>query len=339
MMKKYLFFFFIGLFFAGCSQKLVVKSLKPAAIDDMDVKTLALGKFKKDTISLKANINASLDRVTFHNKKYFTIVNRDATDKILEEQKLQDSGLVINKGEEEYGLSDISSIIMGEVTSTNYTTRSYYESRTNYNRCLKYNSKKKCIQYTKYNVRCHNYYYGVSANITITKVSNSEILYTNSFTKQRQFSKCRDESRTIPSKQSIFENLSASIAQDFVKAISPNYEYIHLELLEDEDIDFTSKQEDMLENALKLIELHDIKSANSLLQKLTNQTQNKSATVLYNLGVTYEYLEDLNNANRYYQLAKEITLEGELDENIVKAANRITKAIANQKKALRQISQ
>jgi tetratricopeptide (TPR) repeat protein len=162
-------------------------------------------------------------------------------------------------------------------------------------------------------------------------------LYSKSFAKSFKESICQDSSNSLPSGQTIFEQLSKQIAYEFTKDISPSYSYIEVEVIDDEDIDLTPMEEKMFENSLKLMERKNIKLANELLYKLTQETQNKSASIMYNLAVTYEYLEDLDSANKFYQLAKEITLKDEMDENILKESSRIQKALENKKKAMRQI--
>jgi len=127
------------------------------------------------------------------------------------------------------------------------------------------------------------------------------------------------------------------IAKEFVALISPSYRYVSLELIDDEDIDYTKSQKRMLKNALKLIELKDLTTANMLLEKLVSSTQSKSATALYDLGVTYEYLGKLNQALKVYKKAKMITLMNDMNKNIIQAVNRIKKAIKNKAIASKQI--
>lgn len=327
--------------YSGCSQKITVKALVPAQIGDKDIKNIAIDKFENDDIFLSNNINSKMNEVKFDDKNYFNIVNREDIDKILAEQKFQDSGLVNKNALELYGLSDISAIISGKVNSKSYTKRAYTEQRTDYDTCFQYKTssdgKEYCILYRKYNIRCNAYSYSVSADAKITRVSNSDIIFSKTFVKSTSTNRCSDSMKSLSSKQSIYELLSKSIAQEFVSYIAPKYKYLSLELLEDEDIDYTDIQENMLENSLKFIELKDIESANELLEKLVSSTQYQSSTALYNLGVTYEYLGMLDKALEVYEKAKNITFLNDMDENIIKAVSRIKKSIENKNKAQMQI--
>lgn len=333
--------FLISIFFSACSQKITVKAIIPAPIGDKDIKNVSIEKFTNDNIGLSQNVNSSMSEISFDEKNYFNIINRIDTDKILAEQKLQDSGLVNNKGEESFGLSDISSIISGKVNSKTYNKRSYLEERTDYNTCIQYrrakDGKEYCALYRKYKIRCNSYSYSVSADIKITRVSNSDIIFSKTFVKSTSQNRCSDSSSSLSSKQIIYEMLSRNIADEFVSFIAPSYKYLSLVLIEDEDIDYTNTQENMLKNSLKLIELKDIKSANTLLLKLVNSTKYQSSTALYNLGITYEYMGELHRALNMYQKAKNITLLNDMDENIINAVIRIKKSIDDKNKVNKQI--
>lgn len=330
-------FIMIILMFTGCTQKLTVKSLVPAPIEDKDIKNISIKNFKNDTVNLKDNITSKMNSITFNNKNYFNIVNRKDIDKVLEEQRLQDSGLVNNKGSQNYGLSDVNSFIKGDINLKTYNQNRYYETRTNYNKCIRYSEKKSCLEYAKYSVSCQSHTYNLGATINITRVSNADIIFSKRFDSSNVQRQCSDRAINLLSKDVIFELLAKDIAKKFVSYIAPKYKYLSIELIEDEDIDYTKVQEKMLKNSLKLIELKDIKEANSLLQKLVTSTNSKSSTALYNLAVTYEYLDQYPKAQIAYKKAKDITLLDDMNKLIIKANKRIKKVIQDRDKAISQI--
>jgi hypothetical protein len=106
--------------FAGCSQKVTIRAIKPSVINDKDIKKISVEPFFNDNISLSSNIKSNISNVVFNNKKYFTLVNRHDKNKILKEQKLQDSGLVNTKASKLFELGEINSIITGKINSTSY---------------------------------------------------------------------------------------------------------------------------------------------------------------------------------------------------------------------------
>lgn len=329
----------LSILFLGCAQKVHVKSLEPAIINDASIKNTSISEFSNDSVHLRESILSKMGAIFFQGKQYFNIVNREDTNKILKEQKLQDSGLVSNKGDEEYVLSDIDSIILGKVIIKNKKHNRYRESRTNYDRCLKYSKNgKTCVKDDKYIVSCIRLDYNLQANIKITKTTNANNIFTKNFVSSIKQSRCSDDSTPLQSDAVVFQTLASNIANQFVSLISPSYKTTSVEMLEDEDIEYTSEQSKLLENALKLVELNEIQGANEILIDLVEYTNFKSETALYNLAVTYELMGMLDSADVYYQRAKKITLRNNMTEPIILAAKRIKKAIKKQNLAQKQIT-
>jgi hypothetical protein len=339
---KLVFLFNLALFFTGCSQKITIKAIQPSVVHDKDIKRISIDAFQNDTISLSANILSKINNTTFNGKHYFTVVNRKDIEKILKEQKIQDSGLVNSSEYKQFDLGEVNAIITGTVNNITYNKDYFYEVRTNYDICIKTyigkNGKKYCSQYKKYNVYCTKHNYSIDAQVSISRVSNSNIIYSQNYIKVKQLKKCNDYSKSIPPKQLIYDQLSKSIANEFVETITPTYKYFKVTLLEDEDIDYTIYQENLLENSLKLIELGSIDEANALLQKLVYSTKSKSYVALYNLAVTFESLGQLDSAYNAYKKAKLLSLQNKVIEEIINSVQRIQLLIQSKKEAEKQIS-
>ena len=147
--------------FIACSTKVIVKAIKPSAINDSSIKQVSILNFKNDDISLASSIESQMNKVIFNKKNYFKIINRKELDIILKEQKLQDSGLV-NNANSSLGLSVIKSLVTGEINSATKSKKYFYENRTNYDRCLSYKmedgKKNYCQKYAKYRVNCTKYF-------------------------------------------------------------------------------------------------------------------------------------------------------------------------------------
>ncbi|MEA2017886.1 MAG: CsgG/HfaB family protein [Campylobacterota bacterium] len=333
----------ITIYFTACSQKTTIKAIKPSQISDKDTKEVAIKDFKNDTVSLSSNIKSNMDKIYFNDEKYFKIVNRDNLDSILKEQKLQDSGLVYISSDKTFDIAEVKSLITGKVNSKNYTKNHFTEQRTNYDKCIKYKTtksgKKYCDKYQKYNVNCTNHSFSIDAFISINRVSNADIIYSENFTKQSVIKNCEDKNSRVPNKQNIYSDISKSIADDFVSKITPSYQYFRVTLIENEDIDYTDEEEKLLENSLKLIELNHMEKANQLLKELVVSTKSQSSTALYNFGVTNEALGYLDTAYSLYKKAEKISMKNEINEDIIFAVKRIKNSLTNRKKAMKQIKE
>ena len=197
-----------------------VKSLVPAEVSNNAVKKTTLGSFKNDSAALQANIYSVMDSIVFNGTKYFTLVNREDTDTILKEQKLQDSGLVDDK-KEGFLLTEIYSIISGEIIKKNKTSNFYYKESTNFNRCLERNKKGQCIRYAKRKIRCEEEKYFLVSQLKITDVHTTNVIFVKQFDKSYSTDSCSGYGYTSASE--IFNNLSKQIAQEFVLYLSPRY--------------------------------------------------------------------------------------------------------------------
>lgn len=328
-------------FFSGCSQKIIIESIQPAQIDDKDIKKVTVTKFNNDSIALSSNIKAQLNSVSLNNKKYFTLVNREVGF-IEKEQKLQDSGLVNISQEKVFELGEVNSVITGKINSKNYNRNIFYQTRTNYNKCHKYETNKKgekiCTKYREYLVRCIHHKYSIDAFISIIRVSNNEIIFANNYSEKISIDKCSNDTNLIPSKQSVFHEISKSISADFVNILKPNYKYFEVYLKDDSDIEYSDLEERLLENALQLVELNLIVEANNIFKSLVISTKEKSITALYNYGVTNEYLGNLEKAYTLYKNAETLSLQNKIDKDIFNALIRLEKSIKNKEKAYQQIN-
>lgn len=328
----------LSFIFSGCSQKVTVKSLKPALIDNQAIKKTAILSFKSDNYGLRESIISNMNKVVFDGKNYFSIVNREDTQKILKEQKLQDSGLVNLETFKQFGLSDVDSLITGKILLKDYSTNYYQKEKYNYKRCLRYSDDgKTCLVYKRYRVNCKQEIYHFSANITVTDIQNGDMIFTNRYDRDYTQDKCSNEYSRLLSSHQVYSLLAQNIAKEFVNTIAPTTQFQQIVVLEDEDIDYTDEQEIYLENGLKLLELGDYINANKVFSQLVASTNYKSAVALYNLALCFELKGDLTRANRYYQKAKDITILEEMDETIIKNATRIQRKIEQNNKALRQI--
>lgn len=338
---KLFFLLFLSFFFTACSHKTTIKTIKPATIYDKNIKKVAILKFENDDISLSSNIKSKMSSIYFDDKSFFTIVNRDDINTIMDEQKLQDSGLVDTKEDKVFSINEINSFISGKINSKNYHHSFYNEEREDTQICVQYVKDKKgnnsCVKYKKNIVLCNRYDYSIDAVVTISKISNSDILYSKNYFNSTSYSKCSDDYEIVPNRSSVYNILSNNIAQEFVSTISPSYIYIKVTLLDDADIEYTKEQEKLLENSLKLIELSHIIKANILLKKLVSSTQEKSYVALYNLAVTYESMGNLEQALSLYLKAQSISLTTDVVEEIFHALKRVKRSIDDRKKADIQI--
>ncbi len=306
-MNKIILFFVSGfflIFISGCAQKVNMRALEPAEIDRAAAtKKVAVASFNNDRVGLSGKIEAKLTRFRIDNKSYFTIVSRNDFNKIIEEQKIQNSGLVDQETVVDIGnLIGAQAIISGNVGKATSQDSYYYEKRS---RC----ADKKCKELIYYKVRCMQRVVGLSAELRMVDVSQGDIIYADTMNRNATYRHCSDDSRTIPSKEMVAQDLAESISNDFIYKLTPHYRNFRVVLLEDGDLDYSDEQERLLEVSLTYIEQGRFDKAEKFLIELIDSTGSQSYVAFYNLGVVKEAEGNYAEAKEYYENADNLMVE------------------------------
>ncbi len=306
-MNKIILFFVSGfflIFISGCAQKVNIRALEPAEIDRAAAtKKVAVASFNNDRVGLSGKIEAKLTRFRIDNKSYFTIVSRNDFNKIIEEQKIQNSGLVDQETVVDIGnLIGAQAIISGNVGKATSQDSYYYEKRS---RC----ADKKCKELIYYKVRCMQRVVGLSAELRMVDVSQGDIIYADTMNRNATYRHCSDDSRTIPSKEMVAQDLAESISNDFIYKLTPHYRNFRVVLLEDGDLDYSDEQEKLLEVSLTYIEQGRFDKAEKFLIELIDSTGSQSYVAFYNLGVVKEAEGNYAEAKEYYENADNLMVE------------------------------
>ena len=333
-MNKFFLLFCIGLvafFMNGCAQKVRIKALEPAEIDRATTtKKIAVTEFNRDKVGLSAKIESNLSRHKIDNKAFFTMVSRTDIDKVIKEQKLQNSGLVKTSTIVEVGnLIGAEAIISGDVGKATLKDSYFYETRA---RC----GDKKCKELVYYKVRCTKRIVGLSAEIRMIDIARGDIIYADNMSRTSTHKHCIDDSNPLPSREIAAQRLASSIASSFSYKLTPHYRYFSVELLEDADLDYNDMQEKLLDSSLAYIKHNRYDKAEKLLMRLIDSTGEQSYVAFYNLGVVKEAQGDFLNAKEYYEQADSLTIEPV--KAIDKAYLRITSMIRKHEKTQKQLN-
>ena len=321
----------VVLFMNGCSQKVQIRALEPAQIDRASsTKKISIAPFTNDSIGLSNKIESNLVNRRINNKKYFTIVSRKDFNKIIDEQKIQNSGLIdISTAVEVGNLIGAEAIISGNVGRVTSKDTRYYESRI---RCY----DRKCKDSVEYRVRCVKRVVGLSAEIRMVDVTKGDIIYADTMSEASVFKHCKDDSRALPSREVAAQQLAHEIAAEFTYKLSPHYRYFRVVLLEKPDIDYDEREEKLLEVSLQYIKQNRYDKAEKFLIDLIDSTHQKSYVPFYNLGVIKEAEGKYSEAEKYYKLADDLVIEP-VDE-ISRAYMRIQILIEKNNKTQKQLS-
>ena len=306
-MKKTILLFTTILFMllvSGCAQKVNIRALEPAEIDRAAAtKKVAVANFSNDRVGLSGKIEAKLSRFRIDNKSYFTIVSRNDFNRIVEEQRIQNSGLVDQETVIDIGnLIGAQAIISGNVGRTTAQDTYFYERRS---RC----ADRKCKELIYYKVRCKKRIVGLSAELRMVDVSQGDIIYADTMNRSATFKHCSDDSRALPSREMAAQDLAESIANNFIYKLTPHYRNFRVVLLEDPDLEYSDDQEKLLEVSLTYIEQGRFDKAEQFLVQLIDSTGSQSYVAFYNLGVVQEAQGNYIEAKEYYENADSLMVE------------------------------
>lgn len=315
----------------GCAQKVAIKALEPAEVDRVaNTKKITVTNFSHDSVGLSRKIEANLSKFRIDDKKYFTLVSRNDFDKILKEQRVQNSGLVDPKTVVEVGqLIGAEAIINGNVGRVTSSDSYFYETRS---RC----ADKECKKYIKYKVRCKKRIIGLSSELRIVDVAQGDVIFADTFSDTAVYKKCSDDERVLPSREIAAQRLARSMASRFTYKLTPHYRHFEVALLDDPDLDYTDKQEELLEVSLEYVEQRRYDKAEKLLIRLVDATGSQSYVPFYNLGVISEARGKYGDAKEYYEYADNLMVAPVLEIN--EAIVRIDRLIVKHERTREQIN-
>ncbi len=321
---------FMAAFLSGCSNTVVIESLEPAKVDRAaKTKVIAVIPFMHDSTGLSEKLEALLANKVVKGKPFFTVVVRRNLEHLLEEHRLQYSGLVDEATTIEIGrLTGAQGLISGEVNTQTIAYRSYLETRSE---CADENCKKlrefyvDCTQMTGY----------LAATMRMVGVSEGEIIYADNFVAELQYDHCIDESGGLPPSGLVLDRLSHSVAGQFVRQVSPNPVSFEVSLLDEPELDYADDQEARLEYGLEHLKNGRLDKADLLLSELLSSTADRCYVAAYDLGLVKELKGQYMQAQSLYRLADRLTIKP--IEEIDDAVLRIQKVISNQTLIQRQL--
>lgn len=291
-------------------------------------KKISVLKFDNDYIGFASSLETKLAEKRVLGENYFTVISRDKLEAILKEQKLQYSGLVNKKSAVKVGeLIGAQAFISGEIADSSLN-KSYYRSKRV--ECL----DKKCKKVREYYIQCVTGDYNLSVSIKMSDIELGDIIFADTFTKRASHSSCING---LPNKGHVMSKLSQSIINDFVSKISPSRYNISIELLEEPELDYTDKQEELLEYSLEYIKSNRLDKAEQLLSELLTSLNDKCYVAAYNLGVVKEAQGELKKAKTLYDLADNLVLKP--NELINQAVLRIDEQLRNRELVNSQLAQ
>ncbi len=322
------------LLLSGCTPKITIEALEPAEISQAAAtQSVAISPFERDRVGLADRLTALMAAYELHpGERYFRVVERDRIELLLEEQRLQHSGLVDESKMVEIGrLAGAEALIAGGISSAGSSDSSYREERTE---CLERDGRR-CVRERRYSVRCTRREVDLSAQIRMVSIEQGELIAARSYDEGAAWSHCQDQSGGLPSVQRGHALLADRIAQAFVAAITPRFYSYDVELIDKLDVSIPKPYADQFDAAIDFIKADRLDRGKMKLANLHRSTAGESYAIAYNLGLMHEADGELEQARALYRHADSIATSPV--EAISTALMRIDRLITQRDEALSQM--
>jgi hypothetical protein len=340
---KIIFLIGVILLINGCATKIPITMLQPAAYHEASLtKTVAVLPFSgPGGQQITSEVEGVLGSISIDGKNYFTLVDRNALDKIMKEMKLGQSGMVDANTAAEVGkLIGAQGVYTGAVTQNNSTEGPYTETRQE---CTRYAqncddkgrncSQGNCLNWRNYNVRCvkRSGYFAFTPKLI--EVQTGKIIYTRDINGSADSSGCSDQT-PAKSGSELIGMVIALVKGEFRKDIAPYYVVREIKLKGSTDGISSSAAKDKLKLGIDYAGKKRLDAACELWGEADTISSN-SPSITFNLGVCAESRGDAVAALPLYKKADKLL--GKPDDDITLALTRVTEAIKNQEKLKAQL--
>jgi hypothetical protein len=326
----------------GCATKIALNMLQPAEYNEASLtKTVAVLPFSgPGGEQITSEVEGVLGSISIDGKNYFTMVDRNAIDKVLGEIKFNQSGIVDQDTAAEVGkLIGAQGIYTGAVTQNNSTEGHYTEKRSE---CARYNQEcdakgncrqTSCAQWRERTVNCtkRTGYFAFSPKLI--EVKTGKILYTRNISGSAGSSGCTDGQPPKSGSELIGQSIEMA-KTGFRKDIAPYYIVREIKLMDSTGGIDSSVAKDKLKRGIDYAGKKRLDAACELWGEAYTIAPN-SPSITYNLGVCAESRGDVAASLPLYKKAD--SLLGKPDDDITLALTRVTEAINNQEKLKAQL--
>ena len=330
LMRAYLVFT-IGLCavaLLGCAPKVKTRMLVPAKCHQAArCKRIAVLAFEGPKgYQVSADIEALLVAIQVNDNAYFSVIERGAVEKVLEEQMLHQTGVVDQGTAAEVGkLLGADAIVMGVITQNTTADKRYYEKRS---KCMARNEEGKCLRWRKFRVRCteRNAYFSFTPKVV--RVSTGEILTSEILAGHAIDDVCKGSERALEDRQTLLARAKSQAIEKFREIVAPYYVDVQIKLITRDDTRMSSEIKKKIDAGVKWVEAGRLDRACEVWNE-AHYLHPQGYAICYLLGVCAELSGNLEGALSYYERADRNT--GSPVDEISEALGRVKVNIEKEK--------
>jgi len=330
LMKKTLISFLAILITACAGPKIKQSVVMPANENSMKtVKKIAVTGFSGDRQKeFSTKLESFLSNIKVKNKPYFTVVDRNALDLIIKEQKMvSESGLFNEKDSVKLGeLSGVDTVVNGFVKWPSMETQSFLEERSV---CVRANAKGKCKEWGTTKVRCNRQVSKFNVTVKAISVEKGEVTFSKNYDGEGRNEYCSDSSgkgKKLPSYLS--QRAVDSVMLKMRRDIAPYIVVMTIELMNSDDSGLKDNKSanKIFESGLDFADSNRMDRACKKFSAATAE-YDKSPALYHNLGVCAEIEGNLEKALKLHNHAD--NLLDKPNKNISNSLARVSTKMSN----------
>lgn len=340
-MNKILYFFVLFAIsfttITACTPAIKHTALMPARFHNASLlKEVAVLPFEgKQGREFATEIEGALASINIGDKQYFTVVDRVKLDKIINELKFSQSGLVDESKAAQLGkMVGAKGIYTGIINRSESVDNPYREERSV---CAQRELKRdrrgnlvegSCIRWNNYTVNCTERRAIFEFTPKLIEVETGRVVYSKTITQTKSAKGCSDSSLPIPSSFELIGNAKELAKADFKKDVAPYYITMEIKLMDSTDGITAKEAEKKFEQGLDFAKHQRMDRACELWGEARIISPN-SPSILYNLGLCSEITGDPEKALDLYKKADKLMTKP--DDKLTAALKRVGTQVEKQK--------
>jgi len=292
-------------FFTGNKKVPIVYTQLPNdnRMQNAKVKKMAIHTFTGDkNTQFTAKITSKIAALKYKGSSCYTLVEPKSLYLLGQKNDWEYELLKMNSSQRSTLKKTADTVMLGTVKLPRTTQQHVKQERTDYQKCLKYNKKKQCIQHHKYFVSCTIKTSNVEFTAKAINVDSAKIVFTKAYIGTSKNEHCTDSATAAittfdlenRAQQSAFNQLAADIAPHFTSD-SPRIRTDDESKLKDDKkaYKFFTKARDYIGDKKFSKGCDSYQKASSLF--------NNSPSLNFNMGICKERQGDFKSAVSYYK--------------------------------------
>ena len=330
-------FVLVAAFCSGCAAPSInVMKLEPGrSAEAASYKKVAVLPFEgRNGTFFASQLEGMLGSIKVDEKQFFEMVNRSAIDKVTEELKLAQSGLVDSSTAAKVGnIIGAKGIYIGHITSS-VSDNDFVEGRSE---CTKYSSNgKKCLATREWNVSCVKRTAQFSATPKLVDVNTARVVFSENYSQKKESARCSDSAHALQGGSELLSQLRQNVIEMIRKDVAPFYVQVKIKLLAKDEALKSEAAKAQLKQGMAFAEDNRFDRACDIWLGAQNLAPD-SVAFLHNLAVCAETRGNLEEADSLIKRAdKQLTAP---DQIVSESLSRISYALTAKEKLARQQGQ